>query len=301
MPFFSIVIPTYNRAEELKVSLESVLQQTFTDFEVIVVDDGSTDDTSAVTRSFKDMRVRYVYQQNSERSTARNTGMQVADGKYICLLDSDDIFYPEHLEVLHEQIKADGEPIAIYKTMMHYHSGSRPDDLSYAYRGSDPDSALSYVWNNGSQLISLCFSNEIGKKILFPAPYFWFEDVHWITRVVSRYPLKQIMAHTTRYHNKSVSGIVKGNFKKYLDNCIACIRDLERIKGNDIKRLEGSNCFDKKIAELYLGFIVGGAIENKQIKLAHEYLRKAMATSITPKMMLKYGYYYMKLLKAAIS
>jgi hypothetical protein len=109
------------------------------------------------------------------------------------------------------------------------------------------------------------------------------------------------MAHTTRYHNKTTSHIIKGNFRKYLDNCVACIRDLEKIKGDEIKKLEGQDCFNKKIAELYLGFVVSGAIENKQLKLANEYLRKAITISATPKMLLKYAYYYLKLLKATIS
>lgn len=301
MPFFSVIIPTYNRAGDLKRSLDSVLQQTFTDFEVVIVDDGSTDDTAQVIQTYTDARIKYIYQQNSERSAARNNGIRNASGKYICLLDSDDVYYPEHLDVLHQQIVKDGEPIAVYKTMMNYGDRSRPDDLSYAYTGNDRESAMRYVWTNGSQLIAICFHHEIGKHVLFPEPFFWFEDVHWLMRVVSQYPLKQVNAHTTRYFNKSTINKLKTNYERYLNNCEACIRDLEKQKGDDIKKLMGRNCFNKKVAELYLGFVVAGAIESKQFDLAKLFLAKAMATCTTPKLMVKYVYYYWKLIKASVS
>ena len=301
MPFFSVIIPTYNRSEDLKRSLESVLLQSFTDFEVIVVDDGSTDDTAQVVRSFSDERVRYIYQDNSERSAARNNGIRNASGKYICLLDSDDIYYPEHLDTLYQQIIEDDAPVAVYKTMMNYDAKSRPDDFSYAYTGSDRESTMRYVWANGSQLISLCFHRDIGQQVLFPEPFFWFEDVHWLMRVVSQYPLRQISAHTTRYFNKSTINKLKTNYEKYLNNNEACIRDLEMLHGDELKKILGANCFNIKVVELYLGFVVAGAIESKQFSLAKQYLAKAMDTCITPKLAAKYAYYYLKLLKASLS
>jgi len=105
--FFSIVIPTYNRSSQVKEAVYSVLNQTFTSFEVIVVDDGSSDDTEQVVSSIMtlDSRVRYVYQENKERGAARNHGISLAKGKWICFLDSDDIFLPIHLEEIYREIK----------------------------------------------------------------------------------------------------------------------------------------------------------------------------------------------------
>jgi len=100
--FFSIIIPTYNRAELLPETIRSVQNQSFEDWECIVVDDGSSDQTKAVvteiTRS--DSRIKYIYQKNAERSAARNNGIKNSSGEYICFLDSDDRFMPNHLQDL---------------------------------------------------------------------------------------------------------------------------------------------------------------------------------------------------------
>jgi glycosyltransferase involved in cell wall biosynthesis len=98
-PFFSIIIPTYNRSTHLKKALNSVLAQEFKDFEIIIIDDGSTDDTPTVVSEFikKDKRVNYLFKMNEERSIARNYGINVSIGDYIGFLDSDDIVYVNHL------------------------------------------------------------------------------------------------------------------------------------------------------------------------------------------------------------
>ena len=101
---FSVIIPTYNRAHHLTTSYKSVQSQTLTDWELIIVDDGSTDDTKEVIASFNYPRIIYVYQENAERSAARNNGIQHANGEWICFLDSDDYFLPNHLESFHQFI-----------------------------------------------------------------------------------------------------------------------------------------------------------------------------------------------------
>jgi len=97
-PFFSIILPTYNRGPLLSKSISSVLSQKFTDFELIVVDDGSTDNTREVVQSFSDPRIHYYYKENEERNFARNFGISMAKGKYVCFLDSDDYYLPNRLE-----------------------------------------------------------------------------------------------------------------------------------------------------------------------------------------------------------
>jgi len=98
MPFFSIITPTYNRAHLVGRAIDSVLAQTFVDFELIIVDDGSTDDTKDLLAGVEDARVRYIYQENGERGKARNTGVQQANGRYVFFLDSDDLIYSHHLQ-----------------------------------------------------------------------------------------------------------------------------------------------------------------------------------------------------------
>jgi glycosyltransferase involved in cell wall biosynthesis len=95
---FSIVIPAFNRASTIESCINSVLSQTNQNFEIIVVDDGSKDNTKEVVERIGDSRIKYIYQDNGGGSKARNTGIDHSAGKYIAFLDSDDIFLPHHLE-----------------------------------------------------------------------------------------------------------------------------------------------------------------------------------------------------------
>lgn len=105
-PFFSIIIPTYNRAHSIKQAINSCLSQTFIQFEVVIVDDGSNDDTDQIVRSVDDHRIVYISQQNAGASIARNTGAAYARGEYLAFLDSDDEFLPGKLEAFHQAIKS---------------------------------------------------------------------------------------------------------------------------------------------------------------------------------------------------
>jgi glycosyltransferase involved in cell wall biosynthesis len=94
---FSIIIPTYNRADRLISAIDSVLNQTESDWELIIVDDGSTDDTAGQVAKYKDPRIKYFYKENEERAIARNFGINRALGDYITFLDSDDMYYSHYL------------------------------------------------------------------------------------------------------------------------------------------------------------------------------------------------------------
>ena len=99
MPVFSIVIPTFNRAEKVSRALKSVLNQSFSDFEVLVMDDGSTDNTAEVVEKFSDSRIKYEWGKNFGGPAApRNRGWKLAQGKYIAFLDSDDWWVSTKLE-----------------------------------------------------------------------------------------------------------------------------------------------------------------------------------------------------------
>lgn len=109
MIFFSVIIPTYNRAKFIEETVKTVLAQTFTGFEIIVVDDGSTDHTEEVIRNaFGDQeRVRYFKKQNEERGAARNFGLKKASGTFAVFFDSDDLMKKDYLQTLYEVIAGD--------------------------------------------------------------------------------------------------------------------------------------------------------------------------------------------------
>ncbi len=99
MPKVSVIIPTYNRADLILEAIESVTAQTFKDYEIIIVDDGSTDSTAAVLEQLINSgTINYVYQNNQGESAARNHAMRLAQGQYYAFLDSDDLFLPTKLE-----------------------------------------------------------------------------------------------------------------------------------------------------------------------------------------------------------
>ena len=102
-PAVSAVIPAYNYGHYLRAAIDSALCQTFQNLELIVVDDGSTDDTAEIVASYTDSRVRYVYQANAGLSAARNTGIREARAPLIALLDADDLWLPEFLASVMER------------------------------------------------------------------------------------------------------------------------------------------------------------------------------------------------------
>lgn len=102
-----MVIPTYNRANFIADTINSVLAQDFTDFEVVVIDDGSTDTTAEIIEQnfSRDERIRYFRQQNAERGAARNHGFKESRGRYVVFFDSDDVMHSDHLRALYALIE----------------------------------------------------------------------------------------------------------------------------------------------------------------------------------------------------
>jgi hypothetical protein len=103
--FFSVVIPSFNRRQLLGKAIDSALSQTFPDFEIIVIDDGSTDGTDALLASYSGHRMRILRQRNHGVSHARNRGIEASRGRFIAFLDSDDRWMPEKLECVVDHIK----------------------------------------------------------------------------------------------------------------------------------------------------------------------------------------------------
>ena len=118
MPFFSVIIPVYDGENTVEKTLNSVIAQTFTDFEIILVNDGSTDATGSILRSFKKkhsaLAITLIEQENTGLGAARNAGIKAAYGKYCALLDADDLWKPQKLELLHNVIEKQNDPELIY-------------------------------------------------------------------------------------------------------------------------------------------------------------------------------------------
>ena len=118
MPRVSVIIPTYNRLDYVQEAIDSVLAQTYTDYELIVVDDGSTDGTGDTLKARYGDRIRYLWQENQGWPAARNHGVSIAQGEYIAQLDSDDLWLPEKLVRQVPVLDACPEAVLVFSHVM---------------------------------------------------------------------------------------------------------------------------------------------------------------------------------------
>lgn len=105
MPFFSVIIPLFNKEKFIEATLKSVLNQTFIDFEILIINDGSTDNSATIIEGFDDPRIRYFLKENAGVSSARNDGIEKAQSNYISFIDADDYWYPDFLEEMFKIIQ----------------------------------------------------------------------------------------------------------------------------------------------------------------------------------------------------
>jgi len=134
-PLVSVVIPTYNRADLVLKAIKSVLGQTFTDFEVLVCDDGSTDNTEEAIKSINHGKIRYLKQENKGPGAARNLGIKHARGEIISFLDSDDLWLSDHLKYVVEFFELYLEAGMVYtNSEIVFSDDSRRQDIDYSYK-----------------------------------------------------------------------------------------------------------------------------------------------------------------------
>jgi glycosyltransferase involved in cell wall biosynthesis len=198
-PFFSITIPAYNRAYILPETIESIQKQTFENWEVIVVDDGSKDDTEEVVKAIgtSDSRVRYVYQNNAERSAARNNGASHAKGLYLLFLDSDDSFFPEHLQKIYDLLKSNSFPVGMVFSNVTYltDEGLIQPDLPVMQSGRE----FEYVLLQPITPSRVCIYKDIFSEFKFDPEIVIVEDmVLWVS-IASKYPVFQLLDYTSIY------------------------------------------------------------------------------------------------------
>lgn len=191
---FSIIMPTYNRAAFLPKAIESVLAQKYTDWELIIVDDGSTDNTKEVVSQYGDSRITYIYQENAERSAARNNGINHAKGDYICFMDSDEYLYSERLEELSKAIKNNSNRIACYYTDIRFEGCKNyiRTGIPFSFH-VDNDELISRIIGAPQ----LCCASEILRKHQFNQALSIGEDTELLFRIAADYPLIYIPNQAT--------------------------------------------------------------------------------------------------------
>lgn len=162
---FSVVIPLYNKASYVCCTVQSVLNQSLTDFEVIVVDDGSTDGGAQLVKAITDSRIRVVHQKNTGVSAARNRGISMARGEWVAFLDADDWHHPQHLACLLDASKTypDADAVATDFVMIADSEGPWPPSWPDCTMAPDVEliTDLPRRWMMGP---SLCSSSVAVRK-----------------------------------------------------------------------------------------------------------------------------------------
>ncbi len=204
LTFVSVVLPTFNRAATILRAVESVLNQTHTDLELIVVDDGSTDETESLLMRASDPQIRYVkLARNRGQSLARNTGIRMARGELVAFQDSDDSWHPEKLERQIKRLNEDREAGGIYCDLLRICRASAPFVMSAQEpavgRLIDRERSTYQTYGIGIQ------SCLLRKAVIHEAGGFWeslpaFEDLELLLRIARRRRLLRISMPLTNYY-----------------------------------------------------------------------------------------------------
>lgn len=186
-PLFSVVIPAYNRAHSIRQAIDSVLKQTEQRFEIIVVDDGSTDNTDAVLDEIKKVepRLHYIKQQNGGATNARNTGIKAAKGSYIAFLDSDDVFLPEHLAQALPVLESGNSRCTFTQVQV-----DRGNEVSFLKPSRGPKESEVFseylLCNKGFvQTSTLIVPSELAKSVMYDELIGYGDDMDFAIRLVA--------------------------------------------------------------------------------------------------------------------
>lgn len=166
------------------------MAQTFEDWELVIVDDGSTDNTKEVVLSYQDPRIVYFYQENQERSAARNNGMSKAKGDFICFLDSDDYYLPEKLTNLYARIKVEDKLVLYFDGIVTEINGKLIQNTFQLKKESE--NWQEFILTNTLFSQQICGKKEIFKQFKFNPKIRIGEDMELWMRISSSYNLEQI-------------------------------------------------------------------------------------------------------------
>ncbi len=196
----SVIVPTFNRPEMLKKALKSILNQTYQNFEIVVINDGG-ENVSNLIRKFQDHRIKYIeHEKNRGMAAARNTGIKIARGKYIALLDDDDLFYPNHLKVAMSQLCDDTPVIYTDATRATY----RKVNGSYQLIGKKVPYSVDFekdklLVGNISPINCFVFDKEKALQAgLFDETFTTLEDWEFFIRLSERCNFKHIAKVTAQ-------------------------------------------------------------------------------------------------------
>lgn len=278
---FSIVVPTYNRAELLEVAIKSVQAQTYPHWELLILDDGSTDATSKVGASFEqvDTRIRYFSLPKKERSTARNIGIENAKGQYICFLDDDDWVGDLFLENFYLSLKEYAFPQdLILRTGMNFVYKTKTIK-GVLYNSKTHKHPVHFAAYEFCSACTLCIPKVCLLENRFPTNFYYWEDTHLILRLLAKYRFIQLSNHNYFYRqHEEMSGpkiYSLPNADQLVENNTDAMRDLFSTYGEEIKSFLPEKTEKYLIAEKYLNH-AGAALDDGYREKSWRYFKKSI-------------------------
>lgn len=271
---FSIVLPCHNREQFLPSSIGSVIKQSYQDWELVAVDDGSTDNTQNVVKSFNDPRIKYVYQNNSERSAARNKGIDKASGTWICFLDSDDEYQPEHLQELVKFIEVHKPLPGLIATGLITREGQTTKHKAFL------ELQKNILEEIGSKFLipsQVCVHRSILENVRFDVRFRLWEDTHLWLRIAAQYPVFQMEEYTVIQHVHEQGTVVQGMKKIRLKEVVQYIIAVQDLRDNHVALFKGKlpeNYFNHYIDSKYRMYLYQ-ARQNRQFQVAYQIWFKA--------------------------
>lgn len=293
-PFFSVVIPLYNKENYIVQTLNSLLAQSFGNFEVIVVNDGSTDRSEVKLFEIQDSRIRYFKTKNQGVSAARNLGIKNAQSEYICFLDADDIWQDNHLAVLYELISdfpQAGMYCNRYRIRISENKLKNPifQGISNDYRGYINDYFYSSYINRVAYTSAISIKKEVFDVLGdFDVSISSGQDVDMWTRIALKYKVAISNQYTAVYNFQIEDSLSKTNIlKKQLMDFSKFEKEEQQNpslkKFLDLYRLEYAIAFytfgKKEVAQKYLHRIAHENYPTKfkiLFKLPSQWLRKLL-------------------------
>ena len=253
MPEVSVIIPVYNTEQFLEDCLNSVLAQTFTDFEIIAVDDGSTDNSAAIVKQFaaKDNRIVIIHQENKGLSEARNTGIKAARGNWITFVDSDDMLAPSFLQKLWEAATQNKANIACSDKQLFWKESEigNGDTATAQAIALSPEKALerALYQKEGPDYSawSKLYDAKIWQSRRF-TPGIYFEDMDCIPQVLleaEKVTFVPEPLYLNRRHGSSILATAYNRKKAELLDIAERICTLVEGKGAELNRAAHSNLF----------------------------------------------------------
>lgn len=271
MEAFSIIIPLYNKAAAIGGTITSVLEQDYYNFEVIIVDDGSTDSSPDIVNAFNDRRISYFRKENGGVSSARNFGLTKAKNDWILFLDGDDLLEKEALSTLQKMIIV-FPGYKVYSGNMELYGGLRCRKFNeFARISKDPFKSW-FMMDLAPEMGCFTFSREILKDISpFDVRLSFYEDLSFTAQLMEKfdfvYTSKVLKKYRKEYSTLSVAcQPIEKEYAFYMSK--------ESVKGTFWKEMVlAYNVWDTRRHHLEHGDIEGYKYYSKQLTLFHWYIQ----------------------------